>query len=53
MNEALLRSLTPNVLSILVRRGAVLAADVDAVQVALSEAVRGWATDEARDPRGW
>lgn len=41
-NEALLRSLTPSVLGILVRRGADFAAAEDAVQDALVEAVRVW-----------
>ncbi|MET8413255.1 RNA polymerase subunit sigma-24, partial [Streptomyces sp. NPDC005195] len=42
MNEVLLRSLTPSVLGILVRRGADFAAAEDAVQDALVEAVRVW-----------
>ncbi|OEJ28481.1 RNA polymerase subunit sigma-24 [Streptomyces agglomeratus] len=66
MNEALLRSLTPSVLGILVRRGADFAAAEDAVQDALVEAVRVWPTgptpssrsgsggeDPIRDPKGW
>ncbi|MFI1017677.1 RNA polymerase sigma factor [Streptomyces sp. NPDC020965] len=69
MNELLLRSLTPSVLGILVRRGADFAAAEDAVQEALVEAVRGWPADPAssastaatpssgehrvRDPKGW
>ncbi|MFD3998530.1 RNA polymerase sigma factor [Streptomyces sp. NPDC058583] len=53
MNEALLRSLTPGVLGILVRRGADFAAAEDAVQDALVEAVRGWPQDPPRDPKGW
>ncbi|OEV07907.1 RNA polymerase subunit sigma-24 [Streptomyces nanshensis] len=40
MDEALLRSLTPSVLTILVRRGADFAAAEDAVQDALVEALR-------------
>lgn len=40
MNEVLLRSLTPSVLGILVRRGADFAAAEDAVQDALVDAVR-------------
>jgi len=40
VNEILLRSLTPSVLGILVRRGANFAAAEDAVQDALVEAVR-------------
>lgn len=43
MDEVLLRSLTPSVLAVLVRRGADFAAAEDAVQDALIEAVRVWA----------
>ena len=53
MNEALLRSLTPSVLGVLVRRGADFAAAEDAVQDALVEAVRVWPVDQPRDPKGW
>ncbi|MER6493497.1 RNA polymerase sigma factor [Streptomyces griseorubiginosus] len=53
MDEALLRSLTPGVLTILVRRGADFAAAEDAVQDALVEAVRVWPADPPRDPKGW
>ncbi|MFE9563114.1 RNA polymerase sigma factor [Streptomyces sp. NPDC006487] len=53
MDEALLRSLTPNVLGILVRRGADFAAAEDAVQEALLEAVRVWPEDPPRDPKAW
>ena len=53
MDEALLRSLTPGVLAVLVRRGADFAAAEDAVQDALVEAVRGWPDDPPRDPKGW
>src|ERR687896_1450492 len=53
MDEALLRSLTPSVLGILVRRGADFAAAEDAVQDALVEAVRGWPGDPPGDPKGW
>ncbi|MFD7335998.1 RNA polymerase sigma factor [Streptomyces violascens] len=53
MNEALLRSLTPSVLGILVRRGADFAAAEDAVQDALVEAVRVWPAEPPRDPKGW
>ncbi|MFI6062141.1 RNA polymerase sigma factor [Streptomyces sp. NPDC051286] len=53
MNEALLRSLTPSVLGILVRRGADFAAAEDAVQDALVEAVRVWPADPPQDPKGW
>ncbi|MFR9726704.1 RNA polymerase sigma factor [Streptomyces sp. MS19] len=53
MNEALLRSLTPGVIAVLVRRGADFAAAEDAVQDALVEAVRAWTADPPRDPKGW
>lgn len=63
MDETLLRSLTPSVLTVLVRRGADFAAAEDAVQDALVEAVRVWAADPSsssssgghplRDAKGW
>ncbi|PWK90799.1 RNA polymerase ECF family sigma subunit [Lentzea atacamensis] len=53
MDDALIRSLTPAVLGILVRRGADFAAAEDAVQDALIEAVRVWPDDPPRDPKGW
>ncbi|NIH80452.1 RNA polymerase sigma factor (sigma-70 family) [Amycolatopsis viridis] len=53
MDETLLRSLTPGVLGILVRRGAEFAAAEDAVQDALVEALRVWPADPPRDPKGW
>ncbi|MGW2793350.1 RNA polymerase sigma factor [Streptomyces sp. NPDC001251] len=53
MDEALLRSLTPGVLTVLVRRGADFAAAEDAVQDALVEAVRVWPAERPRDPKGW
>ncbi|MEV0693126.1 DUF6596 domain-containing protein [Streptomyces sp. NPDC050388] len=53
MNEVLLRSLTPSVLGILVRRGADFAAAEDAVQDALVEALRVWPADPPRDAKGW
>ncbi|WP_344864751.1 RNA polymerase sigma factor [Amycolatopsis ultiminotia] len=53
LDEALLRSLTPQVLGILVRRGADFAAAEDAVQEALVEAWRVWRDDPPRDPKGW
>jgi RNA polymerase sigma factor (sigma-70 family) len=53
VDEALLRSLTPAVLAILVRRGADFAAAEDAVQDALVEAIRVWPADPPQDPRGW
>jgi RNA polymerase sigma factor (sigma-70 family) len=53
VDELLLRSLTPQVLAILVRRGADFAAAEDAVQDALVEGVRAWPDDPPRDPKGW
>lgn len=53
MDELLIRSLTPSVLAILVRRGADFAAAEDAVQDALVEAIRVWQADPPRDPKGW
>ena len=53
MDWLVLRSLTPSVLAILVRRGADFAAAEDAVQEALVEAVRVWPDDAPRDPKGW
>ncbi len=53
LDEGLLRSLTPVVLAILVRRGADFAAAEDAVQDALVEAVRTWPDDPPRDPQAW
>ncbi|HEY4020776.1 MAG TPA: DUF6596 domain-containing protein [Pseudonocardiaceae bacterium] len=53
IDEALLRSLTPSVLGILVRRGADFAAAEDAVQDALVEAIRVWPADPPKDPKGW
>lgn len=53
MDEVLLRSLTPTVIAILVRRGADFAAAEDAVQDALVEAIRVWPKDPPRDPKAW
>ncbi|MFG2918549.1 RNA polymerase sigma factor [Kitasatospora sp. NPDC048298] len=53
MDEALLRSLTPSVIGVLVRRGADFAAAEDAVQEALVEAVRLWPAEQPRDSKGW
>jgi RNA polymerase sigma factor (sigma-70 family) len=49
----LLRVLTPQVLAILVRRGADFAAAEDAVQEALLQALRTWPDDAPRDPKAW
>ncbi|WP_344880986.1 RNA polymerase sigma factor [Allokutzneria multivorans] len=53
MDETLLRSLTPSVIGVLVRRGADFAAAEDAVQDALVEALRVWPQEPPRDPKGW
>ena len=53
VDELLLRSLTPKVLGVLVRRGADFAAGEDAVQDALVEALRVWPADPPRDPEAW
>jgi RNA polymerase sigma factor (sigma-70 family) len=51
--DDLLRDLSPQVLGILVRRGADFAAAEDAVQEALLEAVRRWPDDMPAEPKGW
>jgi RNA polymerase sigma factor (sigma-70 family) len=53
VDETLLRSLTPAVIGVLVRRGADFAAAEDAVQEALLDAVRAWPNEPPRDPKGW
>jgi RNA polymerase sigma factor (sigma-70 family) len=53
VDEPLLRRLTPEVLTVLVRRGADFAAAEDAVQDALVQAWRSWETEPPRDPKGW
>jgi RNA polymerase sigma factor (sigma-70 family) len=53
VDDELLRSLTPGVLGVLVRRGADFAAAEDAVQDALVEALRAWPVDRPRDPKAW
>ncbi|AGL18600.1 RNA polymerase sigma factor [Actinoplanes sp. N902-109] len=53
MNETLLRSLIPEVLAVLVRRGADFAAAEDAVQDALVEALRTGPAGPPRDLKGW
>lgn len=53
LDRTLLRTLTPSVIGILVRRGADFAAAEDAVQDALVEAVRTWPGGPPRDPKGW
>ena len=53
LNEVLLRGLGPQVLAVLVRRGADFATAEDAVQDALIEALRVWPVDPPRDPKAW
>lgn len=53
VDEVLLRSVTPQVLGVLVRRGADFASAEDAVQDALLEALRTWPDAPPRDPTGW
>jgi RNA polymerase sigma factor (sigma-70 family) len=51
--EALVRQLVPEVIGVLVRRGADFAAAEDAVQDALLVALQRWPTDPPREPEGW
>jgi RNA polymerase sigma factor (sigma-70 family) len=53
VNDELIRSLAPQVLGILVRRGTDFAAAEDAVQEALLEAHLSWADRPPDDPKGW
>ncbi|KAA0918952.1 RNA polymerase sigma factor [Dietzia sp. ANT_WB102] len=53
MNTSDLRTVTPQVIGVLVRRGADFATAEDAVQEALIEAMRVWPDDPPRDPRAW
>ncbi|OAV77960.1 RNA polymerase sigma factor [Dietzia sp. 111N12-1] len=48
-----LRTLTPQVIGTLIRRGADFATAEDAVQEALIQALRVWPDDPPRDPRAW
>jgi RNA polymerase sigma factor (sigma-70 family) len=48
-----LRELVPQVLSVLVRRGADFATAEDAVQEALIQAVSAWDEELPSDPKGW
>jgi RNA polymerase sigma factor (sigma-70 family) len=51
--EAHLRDLVPQVIGVLVRRGADFVAAEDAVQDALLSALEAWPVDPPRDPKGW
>ena len=53
MTDELLRTLAPQALAVLVRRGDDFAAAEDAVQEALVEAHRRWAADPPDDPLAW
>ena len=53
MNDDLLRSLAPQVLGVLVRRGNPFAAAEDALQEALIEAHRSWSERMPDDPKAW
>ncbi len=53
VDDVELRQLVPQVLSVLVRRGADFAAAEDAVQEALMRALSAWETELPSDPTGW
>ena len=53
LDEVLVRDLVPQVIGVLVRRGADFAAAEDAVQDALVAALRTWPSDPPRDPKAW
>ncbi|RFU21243.1 RNA polymerase sigma factor [Geodermatophilus marinus] len=53
MDGARLRELIPEVIGVLVRRGADFASAEDAVQEALLKALGTWPADPPRDPKGW
>src|SRR6185295_8540263 len=53
VDELELRELVPQVLSVLVRRGADFATAEDAVQEALVRAVSAWEEASPSDPKGW
>jgi len=53
IDPAQVRSLVPEVLGVLVRRGADFASAEDAVQEALLRAVDTWDDDPPRNPRAW
>ena len=53
MDDVELRELVPQVLSVLVRRGADFATAEDAVQEALVRAVSAWEEELPSDPKGW
>src|SRR6476646_8631150 len=53
VDDVELRELVPQVLSVLVRRGADFATAEDAVQEALIRAFSAWEEAEPADPKGW
>lgn len=53
MDERQVRELIPQVIAVLVRRGADFAAAEDAVQEALLEALRTWTEQPPREPKRW
>ena len=53
VDAPLLRALAPEVLNVLVRRGADFATAEDAVQDAIVKALTAWPNDPPRDPKGW
>jgi RNA polymerase sigma factor (sigma-70 family) len=53
VDEVELRELVPQVLSVLVRRGADFATAEDAVQEALIRAASAWEVQPPADPKGW
>jgi predicted RNA polymerase sigma factor len=53
VDEVALRALVPQVLSVLVRRGADFATAEDAVQEALVRALSAWEDEVPADPRAW
>src|SRR5258705_5124174 len=53
VDDVELRRLVPQVLSVLVRRGADFATAEDAVQEALIRALAVWEDDAPSDPEGW
>src|SRR5437868_12772698 len=53
VDDVALRELVPQVLSVLVRRGADFATAEDAVQEALIRALDAWRDNPAADPTAW
>jgi RNA polymerase sigma factor (sigma-70 family) len=53
VDDVALRELIPQVLSVLVRRGADFATAEDAVQEALTRALAAWKDERPSDPKGW